>query len=81
MGPAIKATRWPLYSLERDPVPVLQKDVCDAALVWRARKFLPPLGFDPLEVQPVVGRYQLRYPGPFTKVCLIYYTFSEIGIK
>lgn len=80
-GRTVNATPWPLHSPKKDPVPVLQKDVWDRVPVRRARKFLSPTGFDPLKVQPVVSRYRLRYPGPLTKMCLIYYTFSEIGKK
>jgi hypothetical protein len=44
-------------------------------------EFLASHGIRSPNVQSVVSRYRLHYPGPLTKMCLIYCTFSEIVKK
>jgi len=66
----VKTTPWPLYSRERDPVPIVQEAVWIPGLVWTGADNLAPPGFDPYTVQPVVSRYSTDYaPQPTCRLC------------
>jgi hypothetical protein len=40
----VKATSWPLYPLEKDPVPILQEAVWASGQVWTGAKYLALTG-------------------------------------
>jgi hypothetical protein len=50
----IKATPRPLYSQEREQVPIVRED---GWFLGPVRKISPPPGLDPRTVQPVASRY------------------------
>jgi len=47
------ATPWPLYPLDRDPVPVVQESWWATGPVWMVQKISPQPGYDPRTVQSV----------------------------
>jgi len=47
----------PLFTPEKDPVPIVQEAGWAPGPVWTARKISPPPGFDPWSVHPVTSRY------------------------
>jgi hypothetical protein len=58
MGCVGNATPRPLYSRERDPVPIEQGAGWGPGSVWTGAEILAPLlGFDPRSVLPVASRY------------------------
>jgi hypothetical protein len=56
----VSATPWPLYSREREPVPIVEEAGWAPGPVWTGAEPLPPLGFDPWAVQPVASGYTDR---------------------
>ena len=57
MGWVVNATPRPLYSRERDPVPIVLEAWWAPNQSGRVRKTSPPLTFDPSSVHTVVSRY------------------------
>jgi hypothetical protein len=53
-GVVVNSTSRPLYSRERDPVPIVQ---VVGGPSGRVRKISPKPGIDPWAVQPVASRY------------------------
>jgi hypothetical protein len=43
-GWVVNATPWPLYPRERDPVPIIQEDVCAPGPVWTGAEYLASTG-------------------------------------
>jgi hypothetical protein len=56
-GWMVNATPWPLYPLERDPVPVLQEAGWPMGPVWTGAENIAPTGFRNLDrpARSVVG--------------------------
>ena len=48
---------WPLYSWERDMVPIVQEAGWALAICTRAENLVPPLGFNLQTIQPVASHY------------------------
>jgi hypothetical protein len=55
MGSIVGATFWPLYPWKRDAVPIVQETGWATQPVWTGTGNLPPLGFNPQSIQPVVS--------------------------
>jgi len=53
----VGATFWLLYLWEHDAVPIVQEAGWATQPVWTGTGNLPPLGFNPQTIQPVVSRY------------------------
>jgi hypothetical protein len=56
-GWGVSVTPRPLFSPEKDPVPILQEAVWATGPVWTGAENLAPPGFDSRAVQPVASRY------------------------
>jgi hypothetical protein len=71
MGWVVNATPRPLYSRERDPVPIVQE-------AEQLRKISTPPGFDPRTLQPVASRYtDCAIPALFINIYIIFITNYE----
>jgi len=57
----------PLFTLGKDPVPIVQEDGWAPGLVWTGAENLDPPGFDPRTVQPVARAIPTELPGPPTE--------------
>ena len=58
MGRVVNTTPRPLYTRERDPVPIVQEVGWTSGLVWMAAENLASIPrFDPRIVQPVASLY------------------------
>jgi hypothetical protein len=45
------------FTLEKDPVPIVQEAGWTPGPVWTGAENLAPLGFDPRTFQPIASRY------------------------
>ena len=69
MGWVVNATPWPLYSRERDPVPILQEAGWAPGPVWTGAENLAAAGIrSPDRPTHSESLYRLRYLGPLTGV-------------
>jgi len=53
----VNAEPRPLYSQHRDMVSIVQEAGWASSPGWTGAEYLAPTGFDPRNIQPLVGRY------------------------
>jgi hypothetical protein len=77
----INATSRPLYSRERDPVPIAQEAGWDSVTVWMGAENIVPTGI-PFADCPAHSEslYRLRYPGPYMHIYIYIYIYIYVYI-